>query len=405
MHIITIIIAFLTVLETSMASKMKTASHCNHETFIYLRCPTDSLIRIYNVTYGRSDNNACFFNQGDCSLTEPTSLGCNGRSSCDISIRGDTRYYITLPKCGVTGNYIEIKYECVKVDEIADICAEERNDRSSLRGYAAIPTISTGEYSANLDCQYRIVGTNIRMQLITVNLTDSNDCIQIHNMLRAKNYCGGGEVVVENTNIAPAPTNQVTITFVSGDVGHHGSVWIYYELNLIPTSAPLPRQTAPPPLLPTTLPDVVISQVGTPTKRTIYPKPTSSMPKSLTSHLGRLQVLEGTTTVADSSTIPSSTLAILGLVFGLFALILMMLFGVYCYKRYKDCNKKRVRLRTSSGLASNQVAWHNLTNECLADITKSETMDTNVQNNNIIPKVHNSCATTKNCPVIEQSLC
>ena len=68
--------------------------------------------------------------------------------------------------------------------DIADICTASRTDPIQTEGYIATPFLSSGNYFGSLDCRFEIVGTNIRLHLITVNLTDHRDCLEIHNTLR-----------------------------------------------------------------------------------------------------------------------------------------------------------------------------------------------------------------------------
>lgn len=68
--------------------------------------------------------------------------------------------------------------------DIADICTASRTDPIATEGYIASPFLSSGNYFESLDCKFEIIGSNIQLHLITVNLTDQRDCLEIHNTLR-----------------------------------------------------------------------------------------------------------------------------------------------------------------------------------------------------------------------------
>ena len=76
----------------------------------------------------------------------------------------------------------EYNFTCAEED-IDNICTEIQADATASSGYVAVTSLSKGEYKEGLNCNYRLIGRNIRLQLITVNLTDIHDCLHISNSL------------------------------------------------------------------------------------------------------------------------------------------------------------------------------------------------------------------------------
>ncbi|XP_013419487.1 uncharacterized protein LOC106180139 [Lingula anatina] len=136
---------------------LKTVSQCFHvrgNPFVTLYCGSNHMIKINRAFHGMHHQNIsrCNFLPGDCMDGDLSPYydwsNCLGAEHCVKSVKQSW-----LRECGNYSKYLQIDYQCVKNEEVFDIC--EKSNTYVTEGYIKSPNYPSF-YPIHRDCECNI---------------------------------------------------------------------------------------------------------------------------------------------------------------------------------------------------------------------------------------------------------